>query len=181
MSRATDKTGHHFRSQSGNVVSIQLASGTDSRENPLGYDTTYFLSAMVFGGLLTSAVAADKLEKRKSPKGAKAYIISPKDGKTVGKKFTVRFGLKGMGVAPAGIDKENTGHHHLLIDTEKLPNLEIPLAATEKIRHFGGGQTEVTLELPPGKHTLQLVLGDWIHLAHDPPVISKKITITVKE
>ena len=140
-----------------------------------------FLSAMVFGGLLTSAVAADKLEKRKSPKGAKAYIISPKDGKTVGKKFTVRFGLKGMGVAPAGIDKENTGHHHLLIDTEKLPNLEIPLAATEKIRHFGGGQTEVTLELPPGKHTLQLVLGDWIHLAHDPPVISKKITITVKK
>ena len=79
---------------------------------------------MVFGGLLTSAVAADKLEKRKSPKGAKAYIIFPKDGKTVKKKFTVRFGLKGMGVAPAAIDKENTGHHHLLIDVDKLPNLD---------------------------------------------------------
>ena len=137
------------------------------------------MSVMVLSGLLTSAVAADKLEKRKSPKGAKAYIISPKDGKTVGKKFTVRFGLKGMGIAPAANDKENTGHHHLLIDVDKLPNLDLPLVATDNIRHFGGGQTEVQLELPPGKHTLQLVLGDWIHLAHDPPVLSKKITITV--
>ena len=137
------------------------------------------MSVMVLSGLLTSAVAADKLEKRKSPKGAKAYIISPKDGKTVGKKFTVRFDLKGMGIAPAAIDKENTGHHHLLIDVDKLPNLDLPLVATDNIRHFGGGQTEVQLELPPGKHTLQLVLGDWIHLAHDPPVLSKKITITV--
>ena len=137
------------------------------------------MSVMVLSGLLTSAVAAYKLEKRKSPKGAKAYIISPKDGKTVGKKFTVRFGLKGMGIAPAAIDKENTGHHHLLIDVDKLPNLDLPLVATDNIRHFGGGQTEVQLELPPGKHTLQLVLGDWIHLAHDPPVLSKKITITV--
>ena len=137
------------------------------------------MSVMVLSGLLTSAVAADKLEKRKSPKGAKAYIISPKDGKTVGKKFTVRFGPKGMGIAPAAIDKENTGHHHLLIDVDKLPNLDLPLVATDNIRHFGGGQTEVQLELPPGKHTLQLVLGDWIHLAHDPPVLSKKITITV--
>ena len=139
----------------------------------------FIMSVLVLSGLLTSAVAADKLEKRKSPKGAKAYIISPKDGKTVGKKFTVRFGLKGMGIAPAAIDKENTGHHHLLIDVDKLPNLDLPLVATDSIRHFGGGQTEVQLELPPGKHTLQLVLGDWIHLAHDPPVLSKKITITV--
>lgn len=160
---------------------IPLATETTARENLPAMKLRFFLSVMVFGGLLASATAADKLEKRKSPKGAKAYIISPKDGKTVGKKFVVRFGLKGMGVAPAGIDKENTGHHHLLIDTEKLPNLNLPLAATEKIRHFGGGQTEVTLELPPGKHTLQLVLGDWIHLAHDPPVVSKKITVTVKE
>ena len=137
------------------------------------------MSVMVLSGLLASAVAADKLEKRKSPKGAKTYIISPKDGKTVGKKFTVRFGLKGMGIAPAAIDKENTGHHHLLIDVDKLPNLDLPLVATDNIRHFGGGQTEVQLELPPGKHTLQLVLSDWIHLAHDPPVLSKKITITV--
>lgn len=140
----------------------------------------FVLSTLVFGVLLTSAVAADKLEKRKSPKEARAYIITPKDGKTVNKKFTVRFGLKGMGVAPAGIDKENTGHHHLLIDVGKLPSLDLPLAATDNIRHFGGGQTQVTLELSPGKHTLQLVLGDWIHLAHSPPVVSKKITITAK-
>ncbi len=140
----------------------------------------FVLSTLVFGVLLSSAVAADKLEKRKSPKGARAYIITPKDGKTVNKKFTVRFGLKGMGVAPAGIDKENTGHHHLLIDVDKLPGLDLPLAASDNIRHFGGGQTQVTLELSPGKHTLQLVLGDWIHLAHSPPVVSKKITITVK-
>ena len=139
----------------------------------------FIMSVLVLSGLLTSAVAADTLEKRTSPKGAKAYIISPKDGKTVGKKFTVRFGLKGMGIAPAAIDKENTGHHHLLIDVDKLPNLDLPLVATDNIRHFGGGQTEVQLELPPGKHTLQLVLGDWIHLAHAPPVLSKKITITV--
>ncbi|HJO09935.1 MAG TPA: DUF4399 domain-containing protein [Verrucomicrobiota bacterium] len=140
----------------------------------------FVLSTLVFGVLLSSAVAADKLEKRKSPKGARAYIITPKDGKTVNKKFTVRFGLKGMGVAPAGIDKENTGHHHLLIDVDKLPGLDLPLAASDNIRHFGGGQTQVTLELPTGKHTLQLVLGDWIHLAHSPPVVSEKITITVK-
>lgn len=132
-----------------------------------------------------SVAAADekpaKLEKRKSPKGARAYIISPKDGKTVKRKFTVRFGLKGMGVAPASIDKENTGHHHLLIDVDKMPSFDLPLPATDNIRHFGGGQTQAVIELPPGKHTLQLVLGDWIHLPHDKPVVSKKITITVKE
>ena len=136
---------------------------------------------MVFGGLLTSAVAADKLEKRKSPKGAKAYIISPKDGKTVGKKFTVRFGLKGMGVAPAGIDKENTGHHHLLVNADKLPPMNLPLQASKTLIHYGGGQTETVLELPPGKHTLQLVFADFAHIPHNPPVISKKITITVAE
>jgi hypothetical protein len=165
----------------GIIPAIQLACVGERWEVAADMTLRFFISAMVLGGLLTSAVAADKLEKRKSPKGAKAYIISPKDGKTVGKKFTVRFGLKGMGIAPAAIDKENTGHHHLLIDVDKLPSLDLPLVATDNFRHFGGGQTEVTLELPPGKHTLQLVLGDWIHLAHDPPVISKKITVTVRE
>jgi hypothetical protein len=165
----------------GIIQAIPLAKEEGLSDVLLVMTLRFILSAMVLGGLLTSAVAADKLEKRKSPKGAKAYIITPKNGKSVNKTFTVRFGLKGMGVAPATIDKENTGHHHLLIDVNKLPNLNLPLAATDNIRHFGGGQTEVTLELPPGKHTLQLVLGDWIHLAHDPPVISKKITVTVKE
>ncbi|MDF1737542.1 MAG: DUF4399 domain-containing protein [Verrucomicrobiales bacterium] len=116
------------------------------------------------------------------PEKAKLYIVSPKDGKTVGKKVTVRFGLKGMGVAPAGVylgpDKP-TGHHHLLIDSE-LPDLKLPFPMDEKRLHFGGGQTEVTLELEPGEHTLQLVLGDHAHIPHDPPLVSEKITITVE-
>ncbi len=117
------------------------------------------------------------------PAKAKLYIISPKDGKEVQSKFTVKFGLRGMGVAPAGIylgpDKP-TGHHHLVIDSE-LPDLKLPFPMDDKHLHFGGGQTEVQLELPPGKHTLQLVLGDHIHIPHDPPLISEKITVTVKE
>lgn len=115
-----------------------------------------------------------------APAGARVYIISPADGDTVSSPVTVRFGLSGMGVAPAGTDKEKTGHHHLLIDVEGLPDLEKPLISDERHRHFGGGQTEVTVELPPGKHTLQLILGDKVHIPHDPPVISEKITISVK-
>jgi len=92
----------------------------------------------------------------------------------------VVFGLKNIGVAPAGIDKKNTGHHHLLIDTDELPDLTKPLPATDKIKHFGGGQTETEITLSPGKHTLQLLLGNYAHIPHSKPVISKKITITVE-
>jgi hypothetical protein len=116
-----------------------------------------------------------------SPADAEAYIQSPADGAEVSSPFTVRFGLRGMGVAPAGVANNATGHHHLLIDTETLPPDDAPLPATDQIRHFGGGQTEVELELPPGEHTLQLVLGDATHTPHDPPVRSEKITITVVE
>jgi hypothetical protein len=115
-----------------------------------------------------------------APEAAQAYFIAPKNGETVTSPFVVRFGLKGMGVAPAGVAQPNTGHHHLLIDVEKLPDLTKPLPATDNIRHFGGGQTEVELKLAPGKHTLQLVLGDATHTAHSKPVLSEKITITVK-
>lgn len=115
-----------------------------------------------------------------SPEGVDLYIISPKDGEVVSSPVTVRFGLKGMGVAPAGIEKENTGHHHLLIDVSSAPNLNMPLPADAQHVHFGGGQTEATIELSPGKHTLQLILGDQSHIPHDPPVMSKKITITVE-
>jgi|SRR5579863_1555093 len=127
--------------------------------------------------LATSVVAAQ--ERTPSPAGAEVYIISPKDGAKVTDPITVRFGLKGMGIAPAGVKFDNTGHHHLLIDTEPPADLSVPLPASEKIVHFGKGQTETTLTLPPGKHTLQLVLGDQSHIPHNPPVISKKITITV--
>jgi len=91
----------------------------------------------------------------------------------------VRFGLKGMGIAPAGVKFDNTGHHHLLIDTDAPSDLNAPLPANDKIVHFGKGQTETALTLTPGKHTLQLLLGDQSHIPHDPAVMSKKITITV--
>jgi hypothetical protein len=115
-----------------------------------------------------------------APEGAEVYIISPADGDVVSSPVTVRFGLKGMGVAPAGVDKANTGHHHLLIDLSELPASDKPLPADAQHRHFGGGQTETTAELSPGKHTLQMIMGDMNHFPHDPPVISEKITITVE-
>ncbi|NIO39587.1 MAG: DUF4399 domain-containing protein, partial [Burkholderiales bacterium] len=94
-----------------------------------------------------------------APSDAEVYIISPQDGDTVSSPVTVRFGLKGMGIAPAGIDKPNTGHHHLLIDTD-LPALDGPVPNDTNHKHFGGGQTETIIELAPGKHTLQLIMGD---------------------
>ena len=107
------------------------------------------------------------------------YFITPQDGATVSGEFTIQFGLRGMGVAPAGIEKDNTGHHHLLIDVDTMPAMDMPLPSTDQIRHFGGGQTETTLNLPPGKHTLQLVLGNYAHIPHKQPVMSKKITVKV--
>ena len=115
-----------------------------------------------------------------APETARAYIIEPSDGQTVPEEFAVKFGLVGMGIAPAGTDQANTGHHHLLIDLDAEPDLTEPLPATANIQHFGGGQTETTLNLSPGKHTLQLLLGNYSHVPHDHPVLSKKIEITVK-
>lgn len=115
-----------------------------------------------------------------SPTNAEVYFLQPADGQTVHQNIKVVFGLKNMGVAPAGTDKKNTGHHHLLIDTDVLPDLTKPLPATDKIKHFGGGQTESEITLPPGKHTLQLLLGNYAHVPHSKPVLSKKITITVE-
>lgn len=114
-----------------------------------------------------------------SPEGAKAYIVSPKDGDTVGKEVTIVFGLSGMGVATAGVEKENTGHHHLLVDQDTLPKDGLPMGAPPI--HFGAGQTETTITLEPGTHTLQLILGNYLHVPHTPAVVSEKITITVKE
>lgn len=110
---------------------------------------------------------------------ASLYFISPQDGETVTSPVTVRFGLRGMGVAPAGVEKAGTGHHHLLVDVTELPT-GAPIPADDHHKHFGAGQTETTLELAPGRHTLQLLLGDYAHVPHDPPVVSKRITITVK-
>lgn len=115
-----------------------------------------------------------------APGDAQVYIIEPADGATVPETFTVKFGLSGMDLAPAGVDRENTGHHHLLIDQQELPNLTASLPSTEQIRHFGKAQTETELTLPPGKHTLQLVLGNYLHIPHDNPVISEPVTVEVE-
>jgi uncharacterized protein DUF4399 len=127
------------------------------------------------------ALATAAASREPSPAGAEVYIVSPKNGAKVKSPVTVVFGLKGMGVAPAGIKFDNTGHHHLLIDSDLPADLSQPLAANEKSVHFGKGQTETSVTLPPGKHTLQLVLGDSLHVPHDPAVFSKKITIDVQE
>ena len=125
--------------------------------------------------------ATQALPRTASPDGASVYIISPRDAASVeAGEVTVQFGLKGMGVAPAGNDFADTGHHHLLVNANETPRLDVPLPADENHIHFGKGQTETTLKLEPGTYTLQLILGDKNHIPHDPPVMSEKITITVK-
>lgn len=142
-----------------------------------------------FSGLLLLALGLPALAqdtapaapaRTAAPENALVYFVSPANGATVSSPVTIRFGLRGMGVAPAGVTTANTGHHHLLVDVDTLPpdNLPIPNDATH--RHFGLGQTETELTLPPGRHTLQLVLGDALHIPHQPPVRSEKITITVQ-
>lgn len=140
------------------------------------------LLALALIGLTGTAVAADApgLPVTKATPGAEVYIISPKDGATVSTEFTVRFGLKGMGVAPAGVAKEKTGHHHLLIDVKELPAAGQPIPKDEQHLHFGGGQTETTVKLAPGTHTLQLELADENHIPFDPALVSPKITVHVK-
>ncbi len=117
------------------------------------------------------------------PPGARVFFIGIEDGAVVDSPFKVKFGIEGFGITPAGTKgkiRHQAGHHHLLINVDKMPALDKPLPSDENHRHFGGGQTEVTLELPKGEHSLQLVLGDMNHLPFNPPVISEKITITVK-
>lgn len=116
-----------------------------------------------------------------APAGAKVYFIEPKDGAEISGPVVIKMGLGGMGVAPAGVEKKDTGHHHILVN-QKATAVDpmAPLPADDKHRHFGNGQTETTLTLPAGKHTLQLVLGDHNHIPHNPMVASDVITITVK-
>jgi hypothetical protein len=135
--------------------------------------------ATTVGLLITGAAFADA-HWSPAPEGASAYIVSPADGSMVSNPVTIVFGLEGMGVAPAGTEADNTGHHHLLINTDPSTlDMDSGLPATDEIVHFGGGQTQVTKELPAGTHTLQLLLGDWSHVPHNPPVMSEVITITV--
>ena len=129
--------------------------------------------------LLVGHAIAQDLPVTPAPEGAAVMIISPKDGDVVDKEFVVQFGLSGMGVAPAGTDNANTGHHHLLIDQTALPPEGKPMGKPPI--HFGKGQTQTILTLEPGKHTLQLILGDMLHIPHNPPIVSELITIEVKE
>lgn len=137
------------------------------------------------GGALPSHAASPAapgesgIQRSESPADAKLYLISPLNGQRVSSPVVVRFGLGAMGVAPAGVAKKGTGHHHLVVDAE-LPDPNFPIPKSDHYRHFGSGQTEVRLELKPGTHTLQLILGDHNHIPHDPPVVSEKITITVE-
>ena len=145
--------------------------------------TLMFASALALIGTSVSVSGQDT----PSAPGAEVYFVNLNDGDTVQSPVRVVFGLRGMGVAPAGTEKENTGHHHLLINRapfgegpEGAEELKFGLPADENHMHFGGGQTETTVELPAGQHTLQLVLGDLNHIPHDTPVMSGVITINVK-
>jgi len=147
------------------------------------------MTALLLTAILTMPVMADESppgeddsiasHRRASPPGTEVGFAELKDGDIVPLGFDVSFLIEGMGIAPAGTDIENTGHHHLLIDVDELPDPNLPLPKSENFIHFGGGQTETTLILPEGKHTLQLVYADYAHIPHDPVVMSDKITIHV--
>ncbi len=137
--------------------------------------TMRYLIAVATLMLAATGWAGDSM----APPGASCYIISPKHGETVSSPFKVVFGLSGMGIAPAGVERDNTGHHHLIIDSG-LPSYDAPIPADDRHRHFGGGQTETLLELPPGRHTLQLLLADYLHRPHKTPVVSEQISIVVR-
>jgi hypothetical protein len=143
---------------------------------------TGLLVVSTIGLALTSAplpiAPVQAVERTPSAPAAEVYFHYPSDGLRVPERFTVKIGLKEMGVAPAGIVKPFTGHHHLLIDTDMVP-LDQPIPSDYNHIHLGNGQTEVVLTLPPGPHTLQLLLGDYQHIPHQPPVMSQKITIYV--
>ncbi len=138
-----------------------------------------FAAILILVFAATAVNAAQDFQTVSMP-GAVVYFIQPVDKATLKNPVTVKFGLKGMGVAPAGVEKAGTGHHHLIIDAP-LPPMDENIINDSNHLHFGGGQTEVTITLTPGEHTLQLLLGDQNHLPHNPPVFSKRITITVSD
>ena len=138
-----------------------------------------FMSRAAFAGLLLSA-SMMAMAATPAPKGAEVFIVSPEDGATVPETFTVKFGVKDVSLAPAGDVTKNTGHHHLLIDVDKLPGAGAPIPLDANHMHFGKAQTQAEIKLAPGKHTLQLELGDSGHMPFDPPIVSKKITVNVK-
>ena len=142
-------------------------------------DTLMSVAAAFFAISAPFAVLAEEATGTPSPTGAKVFIIEPKDGATVSNPVVIKFGIEGMDVAPAGTEKANSGHHHLVIDGT-IADMKAAIPADDTHKHFGKGQTETTIELKPGEHTLQLVLGDHNHVPHNPPVVSPVLKITVK-
>jgi hypothetical protein len=140
-----------------------------------------FACCLIAPVLLMADESSGSSNRSPSSDGASVSFAEPADGDIVATTFVVKFQVSGMGIAPAGSQIDNTGHHHLLIDVEELPDLSMPLPATEQIRHFGGGQSETELSLPLGEHSLQLVFADYAHVPHDPPVVSEVIVITVSD
>jgi len=145
-----------------------------------GFVTSSFITHEYFKNLYVQKIGLSPLKEITSDENESIYIISPKNGDDVSNPVRVVFGLKNMGVAPAGTIKNNTGHHHLLVNLDKLPDLKLPLPSNENIIHFGLGQTETEVKLKEGGNTLQLILGDYMHKPHQTPLISKKIKIFVK-
>lgn len=143
-------------------------------------------SGILAGAIALAALAGQATLAGNTPsaEGAEVYFVGLNDGDTVSSPVTIRFGLRGMGVAPAGAEWDNTGHHHLLVDSDAFSGADAGkfadgIPSDDHHKHFGGGQTEVTLELPKGDHTLQLLLGDLFHVPHQGAVYSDRITITV--
>jgi len=150
------------------------------------------VAGLLMGAAVVASAADTALKSQEPPKDAKVFIVSPADGATVDKTFTVKFGIEGIALKPAGDQTEHSGHHHLLVDVDKepvadqplptslMPESGVALPAGPQVLHFGKAQTETTITLTPGKHTLQLVLGDKYHVPFKPSVESKKITVEVK-
>lgn len=135
----------------------------------------------IAAAVAASLAAPVVLAQSPTPPAAAVYFVNLKDRDIVTSPFRVQFGLSGMGVAPAGVEKEKTGHHHLLVDTKLTADeLKAPIPSDQTHLHFGGSQTETMLTLSPGEHTLQLVLGNWSHVPFDPPIMSPIITVIVK-
>ena len=145
-----------------------------------GFVTASFITHEYFKNLYEHKVKSASFGKITSDKNESIYIISPKNGDEVRSPVKVIFGLKDMGVAPAGTIKSNTGHHHLLVNLDKLPDLKLPLPSSENLIHFGLGQTETEVNLKKGINSLQLILGNYMHVPHQPPLISKKIKVIVR-
>ena len=144
--------------------------------------TVFLVSAIALAALAATPAGEHGVQAGQTPaaKNAYLYIGWPNDGEVIRtRRFRVWFGLRNAGVAPAGVEKANTGHHHLIIDAP-LPPFDQEIPADKKHLHFGAGQSEAVIELPPGKHTLQLLMGDHQHIPHNPPIYSRKITIYVK-